>query len=59
MYHPYESFDAVNDFVTEAAHDPDVLAIKMTLYRVSGQSALVQALRKRLKQVNRLRSSLS
>ncbi len=46
MYHPYESFDAVNDFVTEAAHDPDVLAIKMTLYRVSGQSALVQALAK-------------
>ncbi|MFC5651533.1 polyphosphate kinase 1 [Paenibacillus solisilvae] len=46
MYHPYESFDAVNDFVTDAAHDPDVLAIKMTLYRVSGQSALVQALAK-------------
>ncbi|REE82691.1 polyphosphate kinase [Paenibacillus taihuensis] len=44
LYHPYESFDAVTDFVTDAAHDPDVLAIKMTLYRVSGQSALVQAL---------------
>ncbi len=44
MYHPYESFAAVNDFVTQAAYDPDVLAIKMTLYRVSGQSALVQAL---------------
>ncbi|WP_168122794.1 polyphosphate kinase 1 [Paenibacillus sp. HB172176] len=46
MYHPYESFEAVNDFVLQAAYDPDVLAIKMTLYRVSGQSALVQALAK-------------
>ncbi|MBW7455629.1 polyphosphate kinase 1 [Paenibacillus sepulcri] len=44
LYHPYESFEAVDDFVTEAAQDPDVLAIKMTLYRVSGQSILVQAL---------------
>ncbi|MCM3630036.1 RNA degradosome polyphosphate kinase [Paenibacillus glycanilyticus] len=46
MYHPYESFEAVNDFIDQAAEDPDVLAIKMTLYRVSGQSALVQALSK-------------
>jgi len=44
MYHPYESFEPVNDFVRQAAEDEDVLAIKMTLYRVSGQSALVQAL---------------
>lgn len=44
VYHPYESFEAVNDFVLQAAYDPDVLAIKMTMYRVSGQSALVQAL---------------
>ncbi|WP_308638693.1 polyphosphate kinase 1 [Paenibacillus silvisoli] len=44
LYHPYESFEAVSDFVLEAAQDPDVLAIKMTLYRVSGQSDLVQAL---------------
>ncbi|MUT64471.1 RNA degradosome polyphosphate kinase [Paenibacillus sp. NEAU-GSW1] len=46
MYHPYESFEAVNDFVMQAAYDNDVLAIKMTLYRVSGHSALVQALAK-------------
>jgi polyphosphate kinase len=44
LYHPYESFDAVTDFVVQAAYDLDVLAIKMTLYRVSGNSPLIQAL---------------
>jgi polyphosphate kinase len=44
LYHPYESFDAVTDFICQAAYDPDVLAIKMTLYRVSGNSSLIQAL---------------
>ncbi|OXS62793.1 polyphosphate kinase 1 [Cohnella sp. CIP 111063] len=44
VYHPYESFEIVNDFVLQAAADPDVLAIKMTLYRVNVNSVLIQAL---------------
>lgn len=44
VYHPYESFDAVTDFIIEASEDPDVMAIKMTLYRVNGESKLIPAL---------------
>ena len=46
LHHPYQSFDPVVRMISEAAADPDVLAVKMTIYRTGNRSELVRALMK-------------
>src|SRR5260370_24464242 len=44
LHHPFQTFQPIVDLLKKAAHDPDVLAIKMTLYRVGRNSPIVKAL---------------
>ena len=44
LHHPFQSFDPVVEFLREAVHDPDVLAIKQTVYRTGSQSVLMELL---------------